>query len=141
MELATPSLRITVSANVGSSMGAAVSTPDTTGTMVDSGNHIDGGGAARPAAQTDTETMHPTAVTPPRSLSHSSNRNPPIENSPTVGPVADNQTEMSDTLNNAEKALDTMKTWSTAVEKVKCVIDAVNPIAEVCFKKCYPVLS
>jgi hypothetical protein len=135
MELATTSLRITVSANVGSSMDAAASTPNNIGTTVDSGNHIAEGDAARPVVQTNNETMQPAAVTPPLSpLPYSSN-------SIVVGSVADNQTEMSDTLNNAEIALDTMRTWSSAVEKVKCVIDAVSPIAEVCFKKYYPVLS
>jgi hypothetical protein len=138
MELATPSLRITVSENVGSSMDAAVSTTSPTRSTVDSGNHIAEGDAARPAVQTDSEIMHPTAVTPLSPLSHSSN--PPIVG-PTVGQVADNQMEMSDTLNDAEKALDAVKTWSSAVEKVKCVIDAVSPIAEVCFKKYNPVLS
>jgi hypothetical protein len=58
-----------------------------------------------------------------------------------VGAIPDSQKEMSDTLDDAERAFDTMKTWSNAVEKVKFVMDAVSPIAEVSFKSIYPVLS
>jgi hypothetical protein len=112
-------------------MTAVVNSPILTTTPVDPGNSFTDGGAARPTVQTDHEPMQHAAD--PALLSQTSNL--PIEGGPSVGAVPDSQTEMSNTLDGAEKAFEMMKTWSSAVEKVKCVIDVVGPIAGVCFRE------
>jgi hypothetical protein len=118
-------------------MTAAVNSPILTSTPVDPGNYFADGGAAHPTVQTDNEPMQHAAD--PTLLSQTSNL--PIEGGPSVGAVPDSQTEMSNTLDGAEKAFEMMKTWGNAVEKVKFVMDAVGPVAEVSFKRTYPVLS
>jgi hypothetical protein len=112
-------------------MTAVVNSPILTSTPVDPGNSFADGGAAHPTVQTDNEPMERAAD--PALLPQTSNL--PIEGGPSVGAVPDSQTDMSNTLDGAEKAFETMKTWSNAVEKVKCVIDVVGPIAEVCFRE------
>jgi hypothetical protein len=47
------------------------------------------------------------------------------------GPVSDSRTEMSSTLYFAEEAVDAMKTWRSAVDVVKQVMDHVGPIVKV----------
>jgi hypothetical protein len=113
-----------MSAIANSSMPAAVNSPNPTSTPVDPGNPVTEGGAAHPTVQNDNEPDQCAAD--PALLPQTSNL--PIESGPSV-PAS--QTEMLDTLDGAERALDTMKTWSNAVEKVKFVMDAVSPIAEV----------
>jgi hypothetical protein len=114
---------IKVSANASSSLIAAVNANPTT---VD--NPV---GAARPAVQ--AETIQSTAVDPLLSpLAQTGD--PPLESNTPARPVADSHAEMSCTtsaLLRAEEAVDTMRTWNSAVEVVKRVMDAVSPIAEV----------
>ena len=48
-------------------------------------------------------------------------------------PALDNQTEtLNAALSRAEDAINTMETWSSAVDVIKRVMDAVSPIAAVC---------
>jgi hypothetical protein len=51
----------------------------------------------------------------------------------TITLSANSQTEVSDTaLHRAEESIDMMETWSSAVDVIKQVMDAVSPIAAVC---------
>jgi hypothetical protein len=137
MEPAILSLTIAVSANTSSSLTAAVNNPNPTTTDLD--NPVVGG-AARPAVRAYSETMQPRAVTAPLSpLSRPGDL--PVEGSTAVRPVVDNQTEASRTvLHRTEEATNTMKTWNSAVEVIRRVMDAVNPIAEVCPISLLPIL-
>jgi hypothetical protein len=76
--------------------------------------------------------MQATTVTAPQStLTRPGDL--PIEAGPSVRPVVDGQMEVSRTaLRQAEGATDTMKTWNSAVDVIKRVMDTVSPIAEVC---------
>jgi hypothetical protein len=49
-----------------------------------------------------------------------------------VEPVVDNRTKISHTLDHAEEAMDTVKTWKSTVNVIKCVMDTIGPIADVC---------
>ena len=85
------------------------------------------GNTTRCTDQVNEETIQPTSVTP---LSQTTDL--PIENGTPVGPGASSQTEKSlIALRHAEGSIDTMKTWTSAVETVKRVMDVVSPIAEV----------
>jgi hypothetical protein len=59
-----------------------------------------------------------------------------IANSATAdrdNPFLDNETEMlTAALSRAEDAINTMETWSSAVDVIKRVMDAVSAIAAVC---------
>jgi hypothetical protein len=118
-------------------MTAVVNSPILTTTPADPGNPFTEGGVAHPTVQTDNEPMQ--RAVDPALLSQTSNL--PIEGGPSAGAVPDSQMEMLNTLDGAEKAFEMIKTWSNAVEKVKFVMDTVGPVAEVSFKRTYPVLS
>jgi hypothetical protein len=113
-----------VSANARSSPTAAVDT--LTPRTADPAQE----GAASPILQSNSEAIQPTEVTAPLSLSQTSDL--PIESSTPVGPVADTRTEMSHTLDSAEEAMDAVKTWQSAVNVIKQVMDHVGPIVTVC---------
>jgi hypothetical protein len=49
-----------------------------------------------------------------------------------VEPVVDNRAEISHALDHAEEAMDTVKTWKSTVNVIKCVMDTIGPIADVC---------
>jgi hypothetical protein len=131
-------LTISVSANASSSLTAPVSTPNPTTVSLD--DAVAEGSAARPIVQSNTnESIQPTAAT--ASLSPSSQTGDlRIEVSTSVEPVADSQAEMSRTLYSAEEAMDMIKTWSSAVDVVKQVMDLVSPIVNVCLRSVLPVL-
>ena len=84
--------------------------------------------------QSDTEAAQIAAVTAP--ISHLSRMDDTFIESGTsvsVGIAAASQTVMSRPPNLAEEAMDTMKTWRSAVNVMKQVMDTVSPIAkEVC---------
>jgi hypothetical protein len=82
--------------------------------------------------------MQLTTVTAP--LSPSSRADLPGGGSTPVGPVADSHTEMSRTLDSAEEAVDAMKTWKSAVDVVKQVMDHVGPIVKVSLTSVLPIL-
>ena len=115
-----------------SSLAAAVNIPEPT--TVDPDNPVAEGGAAGPQASVQAygETIQPTAVATPQSrLSRLGGL--PVEVGTPVGPVLDSQTEGSGSaLHRAEEATDAMKTWNSAVDVIKRVMDTVSPIAEVC---------
>jgi hypothetical protein len=98
------------------------------------GNAVAEGG---PTVQVNTETMASTAVTAPLSRIDDL----PIESGTPAGAVADSQTEMLRALDRTEEALDMVKTWSSAVDIIKRVMDAVSPIAEVCQMSSLPIFA
>jgi hypothetical protein len=85
------------------------------------------GDASPPNVQASGELMQSTVVTAPPSLSV----DPPIESGTPAGPVAGSQTDISRSLDRAEEAMDTVKTWKSAVETIKQVMDIVTPIVKV----------
>jgi hypothetical protein len=116
-------LKITVSAvNASSSLTAPVNSPSSI--AITPGNLVAEGG---PTVQVNTEAMSSTTVTAP--LFQTGDL--PIESGTPAGAVVDSQMEMSRTLERTEEALDTVKTWGSAVDIIKRVMDAVSPIAEV----------
>jgi hypothetical protein len=123
---ATPYVTITMSASASSSMTAAINTPNPTST--DPGSPFAEGAAARAAVQPTSEAMQSTAVTLP--LSQTGDLS--IEGCTPVEPVAVSQKDMSSTLDRVEEALDTVKTWKSATDTIKRVMDTVSPILQVC---------
>jgi hypothetical protein len=49
-----------------------------------------------------------------------------------VEPVVGNQRNISHTLDHAEDAMNMVKTWKSTVNVIKCVMDTIGPIADVC---------
>jgi hypothetical protein len=84
-----------------------------------------------PAVQSTGELMQPTEVITQRSPSPRAG-DLPIEAGTSVGAVAENQTEMSRTLECADEAMDTLKTWKSAIGVIKRVMDNIGPIVKVC---------
>jgi hypothetical protein len=120
-----------VSSNANSSTTAAGNILNRASVNLD--NPAAEGSTARVTDQVNDETVQPTAVTPHQSPLSQTTDLPTMSDTP-VGLVADSQAEMSRTaLRHAEEAIDAMKTWSSAVETVKRVMDAVSPIADVCY--------
>ena len=122
-------------ANAGSSLTAAVDTPNRTAAeMADSNNPVAGGDAMRHIVQSGSDTMQFTADSTPLSRS-SRNDALPIKSGTLMRPIAGSQTEMSRAaLSRAEEAtnvIDTIKTWESAVSAIKWVMDTATPIASV----------
>ena len=113
-------LTITVSASTSPSLAGVANTPNPTTT--DLASPVTEGGATRPDLQSSREVTQVTANYHPLS-------SPIKSDSPGRLAIA----EMSrDTLRRAEETVDTMKTWKTAVNVIKRVMDTVSPIAAVC---------
>jgi hypothetical protein len=125
MEPTTLSLALTMSVNANASPTAAINNPNST--TVNLENSVAEGGSARQPVQSSSVTIQPPTVT----LSPSSQADLPVEGSTPVGPVADSYMEMSSTLDSAQ-AVDAMKTWKSAVDVVKQVMNHVGPIVNVC---------
>jgi hypothetical protein len=126
-------LKIVVSAaNASSSLTALVNSPNSIAITL--GNPVAEGG---PTVPVNTETMASTAITAPLS----GTGDLPIESGTPVGAVVDSQVEMSRTLDRTEEALDTVKTWGSAVDIIKRVMDAVSSIAGVCQISGLPIFS
>ena len=138
------SLTIAVSVNGSSSLTEAVNIQNPIAADLD--NPAAEGGAVHPTVQSnsDSETTQPLAVAaPPSSFSRTDDLH--IESGTPTRPVADSQTETSRTaLRGAEDAINginTTKTWKGAVNVIKWVMDTVSPIAAVCQRFAYPLLS
>jgi hypothetical protein len=126
-----------MSANSSSFPTASAKTPNPT--TVDFDGPVSEGSARRPAVQSNNEATQSTAV----AAAHSPSSQPsdiPIERDTRVGPVTDSQTDMSRTLDSAEGAMDTMKSWKSAVDVVKTVMDHVGPIITVCLTSFLSIL-
>jgi hypothetical protein len=126
-------LTISMSAYAGSSLTAAVNTPNPTAAeMANSNDPVAEGGAMRHIVQSGSEPT--TADSTPLSRL-SKNDALPIKSGTPVRQVAEGQTEMSRTaLSRAEEAInviDTIKIWESAVSAIKWVMDTVTPIASV----------
>ena len=125
-------LTISMSANAGSSLTVAVNTPNPTpaemAEMADLDNPAADRGATGRIVRSCNETVQPTAVITPLSRTG----DPLVANGAPVEPIVDSWTKMSHTLNHAEEAMDTVKTWKSTVNVIKCVMDAIDPIADVC---------
>jgi hypothetical protein len=103
-----------MSANAGSLPSAPLNTQNLI-TVVDYQE-----GAARLTVQSNDETAQPTAG------------GLPIEACTPAIPVAESQLQTSRNLDSAEEAMDAIKTWKSAVDVVKQVMDYVGPIVKVC---------
>jgi L-asparaginase/Glu-tRNA(Gln) amidotransferase subunit D len=110
----TLSLTVTVSVNASSLPCGPVNTQNPT-VVIDYQ-----GGTARPTVQSNNETAQSTAG------------DLPIEPCTPARPVAESQMETSRNLDSAEEAVDAIKTWRSAVDVVKQVMDYVGPIVKVC---------
>jgi hypothetical protein len=87
-------------------------------------------GATCVTVQSNIETKSPTEVTARLSpLLQAGNL--PIKSDAPVGPVADSQAEMSQSLDHAQELVDAMETWEGAVGVIKQVMDLVGPITRV----------
>ena len=64
-------------------------------------------------------------------LSVAQTSDPPIKSGTSGGSEADNQSDISSTLDRADHAMDAMKTWESTVGLIKLVMDTVSPIPEV----------
>jgi hypothetical protein len=129
----TFSLTITMSANVGPSLTGVVNTPSPMVAHIP----VAEGSAVRLTVPSNTETMQLTSF-PAHAFPSSQRGDLPIESGTPDRPVADrslNESETSRaTLSRAEEAINTMntiKTWSSAVNVIKRVMDTVSPIAAV----------
>jgi hypothetical protein len=107
-------------------MAAAVNTPNHM--SIDPGSPFAEGAAAPAAVQPINEAMQSTVVTLP--LSRAGDLS--IEGGTPLEPVAVSQMDMSSTLDRVEEALDTVKTWKSAADAIKRVMDTVSPILQVC---------
>jgi hypothetical protein len=96
-------------------------------------------GSGRPTVQSTGEALQSTEVTTPRSPSPRAG-DLPIEAGTSMEAVAENQTEMSRTLESADEAMDTLKTWKSAIGVIKRVMDNVGPIVKVCFTSLLSIL-
>jgi hypothetical protein len=132
----TLSLTVTVSANASSLPSAPVNTQDHT-TVID--DPLAEGGAASRIVQSINETTQPEADTAPLFPS-SGTGGVPIGADAPVRPRAESQTKMSRTLDSAEEAMGAIKTWKSAVDVVKQVMDHVGPVVKVCLTSFFPIL-
>jgi hypothetical protein len=114
---------IAVSENASSSPTGAVNAPNST--SADMYDPIADRGSGRPTVQSTSEAMQSTEASPRAG-------DLPIEVGSSMGAVAENQTEMSRTLESADEAIDTLKTWKSAIGVIKRVMDNVGPIVKVC---------
>jgi hypothetical protein len=128
----TFSLTITMSANVGPSLTEVVNTPSPMAAYIP----VAEGSTVRLTVPSNTETVQLMSF--PAHVFPSSQSDLPIESGTSVRPVEDrplNETETSRaTLSRAGEAMNTMntiKTWSSAVNVIKRVMDTVSPIAAV----------
>jgi hypothetical protein len=133
-------LTITISANTSSSPTATVGTLNSL--AVDPDKPLTEGGATRPIVQCSNKTTQST--TDSTSLSPSPrNNNLVIDNDTLEQPIAGSQTEMPrTTLCRAEEAINTIntiKTWKSAVNVIKRVMDTVKPIVAVCPISFFPI--
>ena len=113
-----------MSANASSSLAATVDTPNPPM------DNLVTGGVPRLIVQYNIDVVQPTTVTIPTSH-FSSTGNLPIENGTPVARLAGRQTETSRTDDRAEEDTDMVKTWKSAVNNIKWVMDTVNPIVKV----------
>jgi hypothetical protein len=122
-------LTISMSANASSSLTVPVNTPNPTpAETADSDNPAAERGVTHRIVGSHNETVQPTAVTTPLSRTG----DPPAASGAPVEPILDNRTKISHTLDHAEEAMDTVKTWKSTVNVIKCVMDTIGPIADVC---------
>jgi hypothetical protein len=126
----TFSLTITISADTGPSLTGVVNTPSPTVAHIP----VAEGSAVRFTVLANAEAMQLTSFTAPV-FPLSQRGDLPIESGTPVRPVTLNETETSRaTLSRAEEAMNTMntiKTWESAVNVIKWVMDTVSPIAAV----------
>jgi hypothetical protein len=89
------------------------------------------GGAARPPSQLHNDTTRPSStIIPPSKI-----RDIPAEDSTLVRLAPDKGDMSRDILDRADKAvnkINTIKTWKSAVNIMKWVMDTVRPVAAVC---------
>jgi hypothetical protein len=127
----TFTITITVSADAGPSLTGVVNTQSPMAAHIP----VAEGSSVRHTVSTNTEAMQLTSLSVPISPS-SQKGDLPIESGASVLPVADRPLSDTDTpratLRRAEEAINTIKTWNSAVNVVKLVMDTVGPIAAVC---------
>jgi hypothetical protein len=118
------SLTVTVSAE-GSSLTAPVNNPNPRP------NPVPERGPARPAVQANNDPTRPTStIIPPYKI-----RDVPVEDCTLVRLAPDKEDLSRDVLNRADRAINkinTIKTWKSAVNIMKWVMDTVRPVAAVC---------
>jgi hypothetical protein len=116
-----------MSEHASSSLTVAVNTPNPTpAETADSDNPAAERGATRRIVGSHNEP--PMAVTTPLSRTD----DPPVASGAPVEPILDSRTKISHTLDHAEEAMDTVKMWKSTVNVIKCVMDTIGPIADVC---------